>query len=204
MIADAKRLVVEGFRSLLEAYFEVTGIATDTGALLHLAREREPQAIVLNLFLPGLSGAELVRRLKAQAPGAVLIALGGNADPVSVREAFQLGAMAYVPKEAAPGELVRAIREALRGRRYVAAPAPQNGWDRESKAGGRRPGLTARQRQILALVAQGLSGKEIASRLGISPKTVEFHKAGIAERLGVRGTAELVRYALRRGLADDG
>lgn len=204
VIAEGKQLIVEGLRKLLEPHFEVAGVATDTPALLRLARIRKPEAIVLDLFLPGPGAAELVRRLRELVPSAALIFLGERADAVSVREAFEAGGMSYIPKQAKVSELVHGIQEALHGRRFVAVPSLREEWNRKLKTAGRRPELTARQRQIVKLVARGLTGKEIAAVLRISPKTVEFHKARIVERLGVRSTAELIRYALRRGLAENG
>lgn len=204
VIAEGKQLVAEGLRKLLEPHFEVAGIATDSPTLLRLARERKPEAIVLDLSLPSPGTAELVRRLKALVPGAALIFLGERADAVSVREAFEAGGMSYVPKEAEVSELVHGVREALHGRRFVAVPSLRKEWNRKLNSASPGPELTARQRQILKLVVRGLTGKEIAAVLRISPKTVEFHKARIIERLGVRSTAELIRYALRRGLAENG
>jgi DNA-binding NarL/FixJ family response regulator len=201
LVADSHLLVLEGLRKLLEPDFKVVAIATDGQALVRLAQELKPQAIVLNLTLPLLSGVTAAHRLRRLLPGTALVFLGPSPDPACVREARNAGGTAYVPKQAAAGQLVRALREALRGQRFVAPPAPQQAWERAGRDVGE---LTARQREVLKLAAEGRTGKEIATALGISPKTVEFHKARIAERLGVRGTAELVRYALRRGLTNNG
>ena len=188
---------VAAVRRQLEPDFDVVGVASEGASLLALAVWLRPEVIVLDAEMPGLSAIVAARRLRERFPVVKLVLLGERADARAEREALRAGAFAYVPRHGAGGELARAMRAALEGRRRMTKAAdvelPQRapaGW------------LTPRQCRVLELIAAGYANKEIAHRLRISVKTVEFHKTNIMARLGLRTTAALTKYAVRHGLAE--
>jgi DNA-binding NarL/FixJ family response regulator len=207
LLADDHTLILEGFQRMLESQCEVVGTAEDGRALLAAAQKLRPDVIVLDISMPLLNGIDAARQLKATLPEAKLIFLTMHADPAYVTEAFRAGASGYVLKRCSSSELTRAIQEVLKGRSYVTplvtkdvlqsalmpSPGPSKGFSST---------LTPRQREVLQLVAEGHTLKEIASLLHVSVKTVEFHKARIMQHLGLRTTAELTKYAIGQGLIE--
>lgn len=205
-LADDHALVTEGIRKLLEDEFELVGTATDGRALLAGVEALKPDLVLVDISLPSLNGLDAARQLKKVVPDANVIFLTMHADQGFVTEAFRAGASGYVVKQSAASELLFAIQEVLKGRTYVSpivakdlvarAVNPGDGGATRSFASR----LTARQREVVQLIAEGRSTKEIAGVLKVSTKTVEFHKTRIMQQLGVHSTAELTKYALAHGL----
>lgn len=205
-LADDHALVAEGIRKLLEEQFDLVGTAADGRALLAGAEELKPDLVLADISLPLLNGLDAARQLKKVMPDAKVIFLTMHADQGFVTEAFRAGASGYVLKQAAASELLFAIQEVLKGRTYISPIVAQHLVERAvspaetAAAQGFAGHLTARQREVVQLIAEGRSTKEIAGTLHISIKTVEFHKTRIIQQLGVRTTAELTKYALTHGL----
>jgi DNA-binding NarL/FixJ family response regulator len=197
LLADDHALLLEGVRRLLEQDFDVIGTAADGHALVAAARRLQPDVAVVDLGLPLLNGIEATRQIRHISPDTRVVVLTQHSGHVYVREAVHAGASGYVLKQSAAVELVSAIRAALQGRQYLPAVPPIS-------PGGAPSGydyrLTSRQREVLQLVAEGKAAKEIAAILEISVKTVEYHKQGIMDALGLRSTAELTRYAMSHGI----
>jgi DNA-binding NarL/FixJ family response regulator len=210
LLADDHTLVLEGLRRLLESEFELLDSVEDGRALLEAAPRLQPDVILLDISMPLLNGIDAARQLRGRLPRVKLIFLTMHAEAEYVVEAFRAGASGYLLKRSAASELISAIRQVLRGQRYVTPLV--TGALREAGARRtrtiRRPDapaepvvlLTPRQREVLQLVAEGRATKEIASILNISSKTVEFHKSRIMEALSLHSTAELTRYAIRAGI----
>lgn len=204
LLADDHSLVIEGIRRILEDHFDVVGAVEDGRALVEAAATLRPELVLLDISMPLLNGIDAARRLKQQHPEIKIIFVTMHADRAYVNEAFKAGASGYLLKRSAGAELLQAIESVLGGNSYV---TPLIAKDLIQAAvhgtGGVPPArdlLTPRQREVLQLVAEGHSVKEIASLLGISPKTVEFHKAQIMDQLDLRTTAELTKYAITHGL----
>jgi len=205
-IADDHTLMLEGLSKLLASEFEVVGSATNGRQLLEEAQRLRPDVIVLDVGMPEMNGIEAARRLAKILPSAKILFVTQQLSPEYVRTAFTSGARAYVAKQSAASELLEAIRLVLMGRYYV---TPLAGSEAARLAGmhpAQNPAelfgskLTPRQREVLQLVAEGKSTKEISAALGISPKTVEFHRNSLMDELGVRTIAELTRYAVSQGM----
>jgi DNA-binding NarL/FixJ family response regulator len=204
LLADDHTLLLDGLRMMLEPEFELAGVVEDGQALLAAAAKLKPDLILLDIAMPSLNGIDAARRLRKIAPSSKLIFLTMHGDPDYVTEAFRTGASGYVLKRGAASELLTAIREVLLGRRYV---SPLVGTDRqELMIAGSHPGssfsdrLTPRQREVLQLVAEGRTRKEIAATLKISVKTVEFHKATLSRGFHLRTTADFTKYAIEHGI----
>lgn len=204
LLADDHRLVAEGLRSMLEPHFEVVGIVADGRELLTAAGTLGPDVIVLDISMPSLNGIDAVRQLRATGSPAKVVFLTMHREVTYAVRALEAGASGFVLKHSAASELITAIQEALQGGTYI---APQIAADlfeslrRGGPAGALRSGeLTPRQREVLQLVTEGRSAKEIAAILQISRRTAEFHRARLMEALSVGSTAELVQYAIRTGL----
>jgi DNA-binding NarL/FixJ family response regulator len=207
LLADDHTLVVEGLKKLLENDFELVGTAEDGRALLAKAEELKPDVVLLDISMPLLNGIDAARQLSRKAPRMKIIFLTMHADAAYVTAAFRAGASGYLLKRSAAGELVRAIREVLNGCYYVTPLVTKDVLKpllTPGPARRQRFTLTVRQREVLQLVAEGRSMKEIASILHVSVKTVEFHKSRIAQVLGLRTTAEMTRYALENGIIESG
>lgn len=200
LIADDHALVVEGLRKLLQDEFEVVGTAEDGRALIAAAERLKPDVILVDISMPLLNGIDACARLRAVVPSSRVVILTMHADPSYAAEAFRAGAAGYVLKGSATSELLKAIRAVLGGRKYVAAALPAGVVSGPRHGEGGSGSLTARQREVLQLVAEGRGAKEIAALLRISVKTVEFHKARLMSELGLHSTAELTRYAVQHGL----
>jgi DNA-binding NarL/FixJ family response regulator len=197
LLAEDHLLVREGLRQLLGEHVEVVGAVGDGRTLLASADSLRPDIVLLDISMPQLNGFDAARQLQRAGSPARVIFVTMHADPDYVQAAFRAGARGYVVKSAASSELLAAIDAAMRGELYVSpqlAAAPG--------APGRMLGdpLSPRQREVLQLVAEGRTAREIAEILALSRKTVEFHKASIMRLLGLHTTAELTRYALDHGL----
>jgi DNA-binding NarL/FixJ family response regulator len=205
LLADDHRVVAEGLRRLLEPEFDVVGIVSDGRELVAAAKALDPDAIVVDISMPSLNGIEAARQLRAANSRAKVVFLTMHREATYAARAMEAGASGFVLKHSATSELVTAIHEALKGGTYI---TPQiagellDSFRRGPAAGAETPGeLTPRQREVLQLVAEGRSAKEIAALLRISRRTAEFHKARLMETLGVQTTAELVQYAIRTGVS---
>jgi DNA-binding NarL/FixJ family response regulator len=204
VLADDHCVVAEGLRGLLQPHFEVVGIVSDGRELLAAAKALDPDAIVLDVSMPSLNGIDAAQQLRAAKSRAKIIFLTMHREPTYAARALEAGASGFVLKHSAAAELVTALQEALKGGTYI---TPQvagellGSFRRGGPAGAEAlDDLTPRQREVLQLVAEGRSAKEIAAVLRISRRTAEFHKARLMETLGVRTTAELVQYAIRTGV----
>jgi DNA-binding NarL/FixJ family response regulator len=205
LLADDHTLLLEGIRLMLEPEFELVGSVEDGHALLKAAKALKPDIILLDISMPVLNGIDAARRLRKLLPSARLIFLTMHADPDYVAEAFRAGAMGYLLKRAAASELLAAIRAVLKGDHYVSPFVTRNALQSmissSKQAGGNLlDRLTPRQREVLQLVAEGRSRKEIAGILNISIKTVEFHKGKLMRALNLQTSADFTRYAIEHGI----
>ena len=204
LLADDHTLVLEGFKKLLEEHCEVVGAAEDGRALLEAAQRLQPDVIALDISMPHLNGIDAAYQLRKTVPEAKLIFITMHADQAYVSQAFKAGASGYLLKRSAGSELVQAIEAVMKGDYYVtsliAKDLVHSVLDGTPQPIIQTNRLTARQREILQLVAEGLAVKEIAATLAISPKTVEYHKSKLMEQLDLHTTAELTKYALTHGL----
>lgn len=205
LLVDDHALVRGGVRALIDGFdgFAVVGEAADGREALAAARTLAPDIVVMDIGMPGLNGLDATLRIRQACPATVVLALSMHAGEHYVSEALRAGARGYVVKDAAPEELERALRTVAAGRRYLSAGLRPNGLlaaARGDAAGGGGPTLTSRQREILQLVAEGHSTRDIAARLCISVKTVETHRAQLMQRLGIYDVAGLTRHAIRIGL----
>jgi DNA-binding NarL/FixJ family response regulator len=203
LLADDHVLLAQALEHLLRSEFDVVGTVADGRALLKAAGELSPDVVVVDIGMPLLNGLDAGEQLKTLHPGIKVIFLTQNREPRFAVEAFRRQASGYLLKDAAASELTTAIREALRGNTYV-SPAIAKGMLDETTA--REVShvtlreLSAREREVLQLLAEGKSMKEVAAVLDISPRTVEFHKYRIMELLRVKTNAELVQQAIKLGL----
>lgn len=205
LLADDHAVVIEGLRRILDRpEFEVVNAVADGYALVKAAVESQTEIIITDIAMPLLNGIEAARQIRRQNPKVKIIFLTMHAEPIYAVEALAAGGSGYVLKSSAGDELVTAIKRVLEGRVYIAkaiARPVKEASEAQPKSGNRRTDwLTSRQREVLQLLAEGRQVKEIAVTLNLSPRTVEFHKYRIMDTLGVRTTAELARYALKRGI----
>jgi len=202
--ADDHRIVAEGLRSLLEPEFELAEVVEDGRALMDAHDRLRPEVIVSDVTMPSLNGIQAMRQLREKGSRSKFVFLTMHPDVDYAVEALESGASGYVLKHSAPEELVTAVREALAGRTYITpriAGEVLTAMRQGPEAGAVR--LTTRQTEILQLVAEGRSAKEIAALLDLSSRTVESHKYAVMQALGVKTSAELVREAVKRGLVRD-
>ena len=203
LLADDHILVSEGFRKLLEPEFEVVGAVGDGRALLKAAEELKPDLVLVDVGMPLLNGLDAARQLKKRMPRLKLVFLTMNPDSDLASEALRIGASGYLLKNSHGDELRKAVRDVVRGMSYVTPQIRQAMEERflqDPKAANRPQHLTPRHREILQMLAEGRSPKEIASILGISVRTVRFHKYEIMKELGIASNAELVHYAIKHSL----
>jgi DNA-binding NarL/FixJ family response regulator len=206
LLVDDHALVRAGIRALLESLprLEVVGETGDGLEAVRLARELAPDAILLDITMPGLNGLEVASRVARSGVGSRVLVLSMHASPEYAARAFAAGAAGYLIKDSAFDELAMALEAIGAGRRYLsrAIDAAQVAEFERRAASGTTglDGLTPRQRQILQLVAEGLGTRQIAERLFVSVKTVETHRAQIMQRLDIRDVPGLVRFAIRHGL----
>lgn len=200
LIADDHRMLVDALKRLLEPRCEVVGTVGDGRALLQVAARLLPEIIVLDIAMPQLNGLDAARQLKSAMPQVKLIFMTMNEDPYLVGEAFRAGASAFLLKQAAAFELMAAIEQVLKGLSYV-TPSATEGLTkiavRAPKVRQQIPEPTPRQREVIQLLAEGHSMKEVASALQITKRTVAAHKYAVMELLQLRTNAELVQYAIK-------
>lgn len=207
LLADDHQIVRQGLRTLLEAEpdFYIAGEAGDGLEALQLVERLKPDVLVLDLMMPGLNGLEVTRQTRQRSSQTHIVILSMYANEAYVLEALKNGAAAYVLKRASAEELVQAVREVVADRRYLSAPFSQRAIESyvdKAKEGVVDPyeTLTNREREVLQLAAEGYNNPEIAERLFISPRTVEMHRGNLMHKLGLQSQAELIHYAVRRGL----
>ena len=201
LLADDHRMVTEGLKSLLADEFELAGIVEDGVALVKAARESRPDVIVADISMPLLNGLEALAQLKRDDPQVRVVFLTMHRDAAYARRALEAGALGFVLKHSASAELVLALRAALQGRTYVEPGIAAEVFRSASKHDVDPVAtLTPRQREILRLLAEGKSAKQIAASLSLSARTVEDHKYRLMEMLGIENSAELVRFAVKHGL----
>lgn len=200
MLADDHTFLVEAFRRLLEPQYEIVGTATDGRALLESAPQLNPDVIVADIGMPLMNGLEAGLRLKELMPSMKLIFLTMNEDPDLAVEAMRCGASGYLLKSSAVEEMLCAIQLALRGKTYVTPQirrGMQKSFIKNPRAKGQAKILTPRQREVVQLVAEGKSMKEVADVLKVTPRTVAFHKYRVMEELNIGTTAELIQFAIK-------
>ena len=206
LIVDYHVVVRAGLRHVLDSAtdIETVGEAGDAREAVFEARSRKPDVILVDVVMPGKSGIEVTPELIKESPSSKVLVLSMQDDPSYVREAFAVGASGYVLKEAAGGELINAVREVARGGRYVHPELGARLIEAEAKerAEAELDPLSEREREVLRLLALGHTNQEIAKKLYISVRTAETHRAHIMQKLRLTTRAELVRYALERGLLD--
>ena len=206
LLGDDHALMLEGMTRLLTGEFDIVGTATDGRTLVSEAERLQPDVIVVDIAMPEMNGIEAARRLNRLVPSAKIVFVTQQVDPAYVHAAFTAGAKAYVAKQSASRELVEAIHRALRDHFYVTPLIGEKAEEVAALDPGTNPSeffgsaLTRRQREVLQLVAEGKTTREISAILQISPKTVEFHRNSLMDELGVRTIAELTRYAVSRGI----
>ena len=204
LMADDHRMVAEGLKKLLDPEFELVGVVEDGLALIEAAKRLHPDIIIADISMPGLNGLEAIPKIKKECPNVKVVTLTMHREVAYARRALDAGASAFVLKHSAPEELLTAIRAALAGKTYI-TPAVAGELLQEMRQdpeAARDPltALTPRQREVLQLVAEGRSAKEIASRLSISARTAEFHKYKLMETLGLHNNSELTRFAIKHGI----
>lgn len=210
LVADDHAIVREGVRMILarEPDIEVVGEAGDGQQALDQVATLRPQVVVMDISMPGMGGIEATQRVRAEHADVQVLALTMHEDESYVFQLLRAGAAGYVLKRAAAQDLVQAVRAAARGEAFLypsVARKVVEDYLRRVEAGEERErydGLTTREKEILTLIAQGLSNQQIAGQLYISIKTVQTHRAHILEKLGLHDRTELVRYAIRKGLIE--
>jgi two-component system response regulator NreC len=208
LVADDHGVVREGLRRLLEAEddLKVAGEASDGREVLDLVEEHQPDVVVLDITMPRLGGLETLERLRSNYPNVKVVLLSVHGDPPFIQSAISLGADGYVLKNGRTAEIITAVRAVTKGGSYFSPVVAREIVEqlRTPRTKGDEPFslLSGREREVLHLIAEGLSAKEIAVELKISTKTVEAHRTSLMRKLGVRKATELVRYALRHGLIE--
>ena len=200
LLADDHQFITEGLKSLLEPNHEVVAVVGDGKALVKKAAELEPDILVVDISMPLLNGIDAVRQIKKEGSRAKVIFLTMHPDVTYATRALEAGGLGFVLKHSAPAELLEAIKKANLGKKFISPQIAEKleNTDHTRKDPIRK--LTPRQREVLQLLAEGKSAREIAEILFVSPRTVEFHKYKIMEELSVKTSAELVQYAIRLGI----
>ena len=207
LLIDDHHVVRRGIRALLEneAGIQVVGEAGTGVEAARLTQQLKPDVLIIDLMLADMSGLEVIRQLRKRAPATSAVVLSMYGNDCYVVEALQAGAKAYVLKDSPPEELMRAVREAALGRRYLAPPLSDRAIEvyllrSEDSQLDPYDMLTSREREVLHLAAQGMTSSETANRLCISPRTVEVHRARVMQKLGLHNRTELIHFAIRRGI----
>jgi DNA-binding NarL/FixJ family response regulator len=204
LLADDHRMVAEGLKSLLTAEFELVAVVDDGRGLVEAAKKLRPEVIVTDITMPHLNGLDALVQLKRDHPSVKVVFLTMHHDVAYARRALESGASGFVLKHSAPAELVMAIRAALDGKTFITPALAGEVLDSirhgSTQAADPVAALTPRQREILQLFVEGQSAKEIANTLGISARTVEFHKYQMMESLHIGNSAELIHFAIKHGV----
>ena len=207
LLADDHTLVAQGLEALLKDVFELVGIVHDGRSLLDAAERLRPDVIVTDLSMPLLNGLDAIQQIRARRPNTKVIILTMHSETQLAVDAFRAGASGYMLKVSPAEEIITAIQQVAQGRAYVTTLLSKDLITLLLEAGGHSragdPQLTARQREVLQLIAEGRTMKEVASILNISPRTAESHKYEIMQVLGVQTTAELIQYAIRLKLLEE-
>jgi DNA-binding NarL/FixJ family response regulator len=201
LIADDHRLLAEACRALLEPEFQVVGIVTDGRSLLEAAKAMNPEVIILDIGMPHLNGLDAGEQIHHSMPRIALVYLTMSTEPYVAAEAFRRGASGYVLKQSASDELLIAVRKAVQGASYLSPMIARETVTfllNQGKQQGQEERITMRQSEILQLLAEGKSMKEVAAELDLKPGTVAFHKYRMMENLGVKTNAGLLEYAIKR------
>jgi DNA-binding NarL/FixJ family response regulator len=206
LLADDHRMVAEGLKGLLAPEFELLGVVEDGRALVSEAKKLRPDVIVADITMPHLNGIDALEQLKQFDPRVKVVFLTMHREVVYARRALEAGAYGFVLKHSAPDELIMAIRAALNGQKYItpalAGDLLESMQNDPTASKDPLSSLTPRQREILQLLAEGKTAKEISSVLGISTRTVEFHKYEMMQSLGIHTSAELVHFAIKHGIVE--
>jgi DNA-binding NarL/FixJ family response regulator len=206
LLADDHLLVAEALKSLLAPEFDLVGVVEDGRALIEAARTLRPDVIVADITMPHLNGIDALIQLRQSGNQVPVVFLTMHRDLSFARRALDAGASGFVLKHSAPAELVSAIRAALDGKTYLtsqlAGEVIESMKQLPTRVGDPLGSLTPRQREVLQLLAEGRSAKQIASSLAISARTVEFHKFQLMEALGIHTNAELIHFAIKSGLVE--
>ncbi len=207
LLVDDHQVLREGLRRILEDTpgIEVVGEADDGRAALAAVLEARPDVVVMDVGMQGMNGIDATQQLRKEHPAVQVVALSMHADKRYVRNMIRAGACAYVLKESASEDLLRAVRAAAQGEHYLSPRITGCVLERWSGPAPSGPSsvyelLGAREREVLKMLSEGLTSKEIARRLVLSTKTVETHRRNITHKVGLRSIAELTKYALREGL----
>ena len=199
LLADDHTLVLEGLSKLLQRDFDLVGTASSGPEAVEMAANLQPDVVLMDISLPGMSGIDATRELHDRAPKVKVVALTMHNSPTYLRESMKAGMSGYVLKQSAASELSAAVQTVMRNERYVTPAMAETGSRNGSDGDGL---LTSRQRQVLKLIAEGCIAKEIAARLGISVRTAEFHRVSIMQKLNLHTTAQLTRFALENGIIE--
>lgn len=207
VLADDHHVVRQALRTLLDAEpdFAVIGEAADGLKVADLIEELKPDVLVVDLMMPGLNGLDITRQIQQRSFHTRVVILSMYANEAYVLEALQIGAIGYVLKDSSAADLVKAIREATAGRRYLSPPLSEQALEsyRQKSQDAKRDAyetLTPREREVLHLVAEGYTNTEIAERLSLSSRTIETHRRNLMQKLKLHSSAELIRYAIQRGI----
>jgi len=206
LLADDHRLVAEGLKKILIAEFDLVGVVEDGRELIAAMKTLRPDVIVSDITMPNLNGIEALEELKKIDPGVRVIFLTMHRDVIYARRALEAGAYGFVLKHSAPEELIMGVRAALEGRIFITPILAGEVLDAMRRGPGQvvdqAASLTLRQRQILRLLAEGLSAKQMAQKLDISQRTVEFHKYRMMETLGAKSTSDLIHFAIKNVIVE--
>jgi DNA-binding NarL/FixJ family response regulator len=205
VLADDHTLLLEALGRMLQPDFEVAALVSDGLALVEAVEKNEPDVVIVDITMPKLDGLGAAERIRAAAPDARLVFLTMHADPDLAAQALRMGASAYVLKSSAASELSRAIGEAMEGRRYLSPSIYGGGIDKllaDVPAPPTEKTLTPREVEVMRALARGLSMKEAARELGITARTVAFHKYNMMQQLGLESNADMYQYAIRHGILE--
>jgi DNA-binding NarL/FixJ family response regulator len=203
LLADDHSLLLEAFSKLLESKYEVVGTATDGRKMLAMVSKLKPDVVLMDIAMPNLNGFDAGEKLKKLLPEVKLVFLTVNEDPDMVAEAFRIGANGYLLKNSAASELFQALDAVLNSKNYVTPKISQgmiSSFIKDPSGKKVHGDLTIRQREVLQLLAEGRTMKEVAANLNITPRTVAFHKYQIMEDLDIKTNSELIQYAIKHGL----
>jgi DNA-binding NarL/FixJ family response regulator len=200
LLADDHRIILEGLKTLLQNDYDVVGMVEDGLELVKEALRLDPDVIIADISMPSLNGIDALRRIQKSGKNPRVIFLTMHDDALYAKEVLDAGAFGFVLKHSASSELVTAIREAVKGNIHISASISQELlklYKEDKDRGEGDAEISLRQREVLQLLAEGKTAKEIAYLLNITSRTVEFHKYTIMQRLNIKTTAELVRYAVK-------